>query len=69
MEKAFPLKPNTQPLKIQKKYVQSYNRRKAQPLSPVSQCYQKLKKNVYPEIGALKLAFSLAQQLTICITT
>ena len=57
MEKAFPLKPNTQPLKTQDQ-VQLDNGRKAQPLSSVTQCYQELKKNIYPEIGTLKLTFS-----------
>ena len=57
MEKAVPLKPNTQPLKTQDQ-VQLDNGRKAQPLSSVTQCYQELKKNIYPEIGTLKLTFS-----------
>ena len=37
MEKAFPLKPNTQSLKMRDQ-VQSDNGRKAQPLSSVTQC-------------------------------
>ena len=49
MEKGFPLKPNTQPLKMQDQ-IQSENGRKTQPLSSVTQCKQELKKNVYPEI-------------------
>ena len=49
--------------------VQSDNGRKAQPLSSVTQCYQEWKKNVKPEIGALKYAFSQAQQLTTYMTT
>ena len=68
MEKGFPLKPNTQPLKMQDQ-IQSENGRKTQPLSSVTQCKQELKKNVYPEIRALKSAFSPAQKLTICTTT
>ena len=35
MEKAFPLRPNSQPLKMQN---QTDNERKAQPLSSVTQC-------------------------------
>ena len=57
MEKAFPLKPNTQHSKTQDQ-VQLDNGRKAQTLSSVTQCYQELKKNIYPEIGTLKLTFS-----------
>ena len=68
MGKVLPLKPNTQPLKMQDQ-VQSDNGRKAQPLSSVTQCYQEWKKNVKPEIGALKYAFSQAQQLTTYMTT
>ena len=37
MEKAFPMKPNTKPLKKQDQ-VQSGNGRKAEPLSSMTQC-------------------------------
>ena len=54
--KSIPIETEYPPLKTQDQ-VQLDNGRKAQTLSSVTQFYQELKKNIYPEIWALKLTF------------